>query len=55
MMEAEPFHGLERTAFSATLPSFIRTPIMFITLRVTAGWLDLDKTEAAWAQQTLLL
>lgn len=55
MIEAEPFHGLEWTAFSATLLSFIRTLITFITLRVTARWLDLDKTKTAWAQQTHLL
>lgn len=55
MIGAEPFHGLEWTDFSATPLPFIRTPIMFITSRATTRWLDLDKTEGAWAQQTRLL
>lgn len=36
MIESEAFYGLEWTAFSATLLSFIGTLIMFITLRLRA-------------------
>lgn len=51
MIEAETFCELEWMAFSATLLSFIRALIMFITLSLTACWLDLDKTKAKWAKQ----